>query len=166
MPRGDTMMAHHLSFPLSSLEQTARLGGLLARALSRLNPGALLLYGPLGAGKTTLARYLVEQLPGGESAEVASPSFTITNIYCTAPVVHHFDLYRLEYGVLDEALEESFDDPAVLTLVEWPERLAVKELPRQGLTCQIIREENKAEALLRGLGNTGGDFMDIFRSLL
>ena len=165
MPPNKTMPEHaSFSFSLHSLEQTARLGGLLARAIQHVNPGALLLYGPLGAGKTTLSRYLVEQLPGGEYAEVASPSFTIANIYCTAPVVHHFDLYRLEYGGLDEALEESFDDPDVLTLVEWSERLAERDIPQDGLVCRIRRDGKRAEALLHGLGDIGGSFMDIFRS--
>ena len=38
---------------------------------------ALYLRGTLGSGKTTLTRGLVAALPGGESAEVASPSFTL-----------------------------------------------------------------------------------------
>lgn len=165
MPLSNAMSEHpSFSFPLNSLEQTARLGGLLARTIQQVNPGALLLYGSLGAGKTTLSRYLVAQLPGGEYAEVASPSFTIANIYCTAPVVHHFDLYRLEYGGIDEALEESFDDPDVLTLVEWSERLAERDIPGDGLVCRIIRDESRAEALLCGLGGVGGNFMERFRS--
>ena len=167
MPLNNTMSKHRsFSFPLVSLEQTARLGGLLACTIQHVNPGALLLYGTLGAGKTTLSRYLVAQLPGGECAEVASPSFTIANIYCTAPVVHHFDLYRLEYGGIDEALEESFDSPDILTLVEWSERLAERDLPQDGLVCRIVRDKNRAEALLHGLGDVGGSFMDIFRSFV
>jgi tRNA threonylcarbamoyladenosine biosynthesis protein TsaE len=122
---------------LASLEDTNRLGRALAEALAKHNPGALLLFGELGAGKTTLARMLVQALPGGADAEVASPSFTICNIYCTAPQVHHFDLYRLDSGCFDEALEESFDDAAVLTIVEWPERLAAHALPQDGIACTL-----------------------------
>lgn len=122
---------------LASLEDTDRLGRTLAAALSSHNPGALLLFGDLGAGKTTLVRMLVLALPGGPDAEVASPSFTICNIYCTAPQVHHFDLYRLDSGYSDQTLEESFDDDAVLAVVEWPERLQARALPQDGIACRL-----------------------------
>jgi tRNA threonylcarbamoyladenosine biosynthesis protein TsaE len=127
-----------LSINLTSLEDTNRLGRVLAEASTRHHPGALLLFGELGAGKTTLVRMLVQALPGGLEAEVASPSFTICNIYCTTPRVHHFDLYRLDSGCFDEALEESLDDAAVLTVVEWPERLATHALPQDGVVCTLM----------------------------
>lgn len=126
-----------ISINLTSLEDTDRLGRVLAEALAGCNPGALLLYGDLGAGKTTLVRMLVQSLPGGLDAEVASPSFTICNIYCTAPQVHHFDLYRLDSECSDQALEESLDDAAVLTVVEWSERLAAQALPHDGIACKL-----------------------------
>ena len=136
-----------LNVDLASLEDTGRLGGVLAEALVRHNPGALLLYGELGAGKTTLARMLVEALPGGCDAEISSPSFTICNIYCTAPQVHHFDLYRLDSSYSGEELEESLDSAAVLTIIEWPERLATHALPRDGIACAL--------ALCNAVDNTG-----------
>lgn len=122
-----------LTIVLEDAAATERFGRVLAAALLSANPGALLLYGPLGAGKTTLCRHLVRSLPGGETAEVASPSFTICNIYSTQPPVHHFDLYRLDAGCEDESLEESFDDTEILTIVEWPERLHPDTLPADGL---------------------------------
>lgn len=154
-------MPQSFSFLIPSLEQTARLGKSLAQAVQACNPGALLLYGPLGAGKTTLARFLVRALPGGEAAEIASPSFTIANIYCTAPVVHHFDLYRLEPGQIDESLEESFDDASVLTLVEWPERLATWDLPLKRVDCRLLRDQNRPEAVFTAIGPAGQAFLDL-----
>lgn len=143
-----------LSIHLALPEDTARLGKALAAALVRRNPGTLLLYGALGAGKTTLARALVQALPGGLEAEVASPSFTVCNIYCTAPVVHHFDLYRLDPGCSDEALEESLDAASVLTVVEWPERLPPGALPQDGIACKLIfcgvAEKRRAELVPLG----------------
>ncbi len=147
-----------VSVPLSTLAHTEELGKALARAVTAKNPGVLLLYGELGAGKTTLTRALVEALPGGMGAEAASPSFTICNIYCTAPEVHHFDLYRLSPGTRDEALEESLDNPQVLTIVEWPEHLAEEAFPGDGIACRLTldarAESRNAEFTALGAGGS------------
>lgn len=94
----------------------------IGRRLARsLRPGDLvLLYGPLGAGKTTMVRAIAAALQ--VSDPVRSPSFTIANIYSGNLTVRHLDLYRLEeIGAEDAlALEEYTGDEAV-TLVEWPE---------------------------------------------
>jgi tRNA threonylcarbamoyladenosine biosynthesis protein TsaE len=69
-----------------------RIGRRLAAAL---RPGDLvLLYGPLGAGKTTLVREVAVAL--GVTDPVRSPSFTLANIYAGRPPVQHLDLYRLD----------------------------------------------------------------------
>lgn len=115
------------------LEDTIRLGQWLAESLPTCPAlRALLLRGPLGSGKTTFTRALVEALPGGASAEVASPSFTVCNHYPTTPPVLHCDLYRNGSSLPDE-LAEGLDDPAVLSIVEWAEYLPEAELPEEYL---------------------------------
>ena len=152
---------------LRSLDETCRFGQALAVSMTRILPGALLLYGDLGAGKTALTRFVVEALPGGGDAEISSPSFTICNIYCTAPLVHHFDLYRLEPGSSDEALGESLDDASILTIVEWPERMAARDLPEDGLNCRLtaLEAEQGRMAALSALGPIGDRCLALFRSL-
>lgn len=113
-------------FALPDSEATEALGASLGR---RLIPGSLiLLEGPLGAGKTTLVRGMVAGL-GGDSADVASPSFTLLATYeVSAPGisrVHHADLYRLR-GLAQAPWEEiglpdCLADPEGVTAVEWPE---------------------------------------------
>lgn len=100
------------------LEQLQRVARRLARAL-RLGD-LVLLYGPLGAGKTTFVRTVAEEL--GVEDPVRSPSFTIANIYSGPTAVQHLDLYRLDDIGDDDALalEEYMVSDAV-TLVEWPE---------------------------------------------
>ncbi|MBC7670274.1 MAG: tRNA (adenosine(37)-N6)-threonylcarbamoyltransferase complex ATPase subunit type 1 TsaE, partial [Gemmatimonadaceae bacterium] len=72
---------------------TQRLGIRLSRAL---RPGdAICLTGPLGAGKSTLARALIRALTS-PNEEVPSPTFTLVQFYDgPAFPVAHFDLYRL-----------------------------------------------------------------------
>lgn len=129
---------------LAGLADTARLGQRLAQSLVACPAlRALLLRGPLGSGKTTFTRALVEALPGGAWAEVASPSFTVCNRYPTTPPVLHCDLYRTGSAVPDE-LAEGLEDPAVLSIVEWAEYLPQAALPEEYLdisfnSCEEIR---------------------------
>ncbi len=107
---------------LASLDDTLALGAKLA-ALVR--PGDVIaLSGPLGAGKTSLARGLLKAL--GLAGEAPSPSFAIVQPYDPPEVrlpVLHVDLYRIEDPA--EAAELGLDDARAdsLLLVEWPERL-------------------------------------------
>jgi tRNA threonylcarbamoyladenosine biosynthesis protein TsaE len=105
---------------LPDAEATTRLGAAIA---SSLRPAeTVLLYGPLGMGKSTLARGLIRALTRPDE-DVPSPTFTLVQFYDSTPPVAHFDLYRLtrpeeaaEIG-LDEALDEG------CAVIEWPERL-------------------------------------------
>lgn len=104
---------------------TEELGRRLAAAL---RPGdAVTLSGPLGVGKTALARAVIHAL--GHEGDVPSPSFSIVQPYEELdPAVWHVDLYRIEHvGELDELGLESAAD-AVL-LVEWPERAGENAWP-------------------------------------
>ena len=100
---------------------TEALGAMLA---SRVRPGDVIaLSGPLGAGKTSLARGLLAAL--GLVGEAPSPSFAIVQPYGPPEVrmpVLHVDLYRIEDP--DELEELGLDDSLseVVLLVEWPER--------------------------------------------
>lgn len=131
-----------LHLTLATLQDTERLGALLAETLRASSCRALLMRGDLGSGKTTLTRALVARLPGGSGAEVSSPSFTLCNHYPTQPPVVHCDLYR-GGGVPDE-LDEALDDGRSLVLVEWAERLPEAALPHDFLdirwqTCKSRR---------------------------
>jgi len=116
---------------------TARLGAAIARGLQVGE--AVCLSGPLGAGKSTLARALIRTLttPG---EDVPSPTFTLVQFYEGRRLkIAHFDLYRLTDP--DEAyeigLDEALDDGAAV--IEWPERLAGR-LPPDRLDVEISLE--------------------------
>ncbi|WP_066718480.1 tRNA (adenosine(37)-N6)-threonylcarbamoyltransferase complex ATPase subunit type 1 TsaE [Sphingomonas pituitosa] len=107
---------------LRSLDEALALGAKLAAVAG---PGDVIaLSGPLGAGKTSIARGLLAAL--GLEGEAPSPSFAIVQPYDPPEVrlpVLHVDLYRIEDP--DEAEELGLDDARydALLLVEWPERL-------------------------------------------
>jgi len=110
-----------LLFDLPDEAATRRLGAALA---DRLRPGDVVaLGGDLGAGKSTLARALIQALAGPDT-EVPSPTFTLVQVYDTPGArIWHFDLYRLEHP--DDAVELDIDDAFAegISLIEWPERL-------------------------------------------
>jgi len=108
-----------LTFPdLAATEAFAHRLAALAR------PGdAILLHGPLGAGKSALARAFLRAATDNPGLEVPSPSYTLVQTYQTRlGPVHHLDLWRLagEEGVLELGWDELVQD---IVLVEWPERL-------------------------------------------
>lgn len=105
----------------------ARAGAALAAVLRAGDVVAL--SGELGAGKTTLARGVLQAL--GHEGEVPSPSFALVQPYdALALPVTHADLYRLEEP---EELEELGLDDALIggaLLVEWPERAGAAAWPQ------------------------------------
>ncbi|PTS91094.1 MULTISPECIES: tRNA (adenosine(37)-N6)-threonylcarbamoyltransferase complex ATPase subunit type 1 TsaE [unclassified Caulobacter] len=113
---------------------TQALGQALARHLKAGD--ALCLTGPLGAGKSTLARALIRALTTPDE-EVPSPTFTLVQFYETAAFpLAHFDLYRLSDP--DEAYEIGLDEAldGGVALIEWPQRLEGR-LPLNRLDIDI-----------------------------
>ena len=116
-----------MDISLPDAESTVEFGRQLGRALNEQYAEGgeqvhiILFYGDLGSGKTTFTRGFIEALPGGENAEVSSPSFTLCNSYPTTPSVIHCDLYRSE-GALPDEVDEALDTESGLVLVEWAER--------------------------------------------
>jgi tRNA threonylcarbamoyladenosine biosynthesis protein TsaE len=111
-----------ITLHLDSLAATERLA---ARLASVLRPGdALLLEGPLGAGKSALARAVLRRLAGDPALEVPSPSFTLVQSYDLpgGDTAHHYDLYRLS-GPADLAELGWNEARDGIVLVEWPDRL-------------------------------------------
>ena len=82
----------------------------------------VLLFGPLGAGKTVFVRGLAEGL-GLRPEEVRSPAYTLINEHAGRGSLFHADLYRLSPdSLVDLGLEEIYGDGQVVA-VEWAERL-------------------------------------------
>lgn len=105
---------------LQDADATTRLGARIAPLLAAGE--AVLLYGPLGMGKSTLARGLIRALTRPDE-DVPSPTFTLVQFYESEPPVAHFDLYRLSRAgeAAEIGLDEALDDGCVV--IEWPERL-------------------------------------------
>ncbi|MBI0535604.1 tRNA (adenosine(37)-N6)-threonylcarbamoyltransferase complex ATPase subunit type 1 TsaE [Roseomonas sp. KE2513] len=114
-----------MTSPLTlTLPDEAATRALAARAARLSRPGdAILLDGPLGAGKSSFARAFLRAASGDAGLEVPSPTFTLVQSY-DLPVgpAHHMDLYRLDgpAALTELGWEEAREG---IVLVEWPDRL-------------------------------------------
>ncbi|CAM05928.1 tRNA (adenosine(37)-N6)-threonylcarbamoyltransferase complex ATPase subunit type 1 TsaE [Saccharopolyspora erythraea] len=131
------MPTAELATESATLDLGARLG-------AELRAGDLvLLDGPLGAGKTVLARGVAAGM--GVTGQVTSPTFVIARVHHPAegdgPALVHVDAYRL--GGLDEIddldLDTDLTDAAVV--VEWGEGVA-EHLSEDYLVLRIHRRED------------------------
>lgn len=122
---------------LTSEEETAAAGAALARIVRAGD--VITLSGPLGVGKTALARGFIQAL--GHEGEVPSPSFAIVQPYDDVELpVWHVDLYRIEDSAEIEELGLDAAADAVL-LVEWPERAGTDLwLEALGLSLEFGRD--------------------------
>ena len=122
--------------------ETIELGRKIARGLPK--KACVLLIGNLGAGKTTLAKGLIQGLGVAEPEEVASPTFTLIHEYGEGRVFH-IDLYRLDKPeqVATLGLDDIFDKEAVV-IIEWGERFPdLMPCPRIEIRLTAIGENER-----------------------
>ena len=126
----------------SSEAETIALGERLAGELPPR--GVVLLIGNLGAGKTTLAKGIVNGVGAAPPEDVSSPTYTLIHEYGGGRV-YHIDLYRLEEAreAATLGLDEIFDRDA-LVLVEWGERFP-RILPAERTEIHIRAHDDERE---------------------
>ena len=105
------------------------------------------LHGPLGAGKTTLARGLLRGL--GFEGRVKRPTYALVEVYKLSRLdLYHFDFYRFRdpEELIESGLQDAFNETNVC-VVEWPER-AGGQLPPADIDVQLIVANGARNALL------------------
>jgi len=146
--------ANRIVITTATAARTRALGRRIARLLRAGD--VLLLQGPLGAGKTTLAQGIGAGLK--VEGPVRSPTFVLMTKHApvegapaTSLPLYHADLYRLDEPeqVEELALEEQARDGVLL--IEWPER-GIEVLPAAHL---LIVLEPAAEGTARRLTVVG-----------
>ena len=127
---------------LSSENKTEELAIIISK---KLNPGDIIfLYGEMGVGKTTFVKYLIQAFQKkykSKKTEVTSPTFNILNEYQIGKIkINHCDLFRLKSNEDVKNLDLFKDKQNVITLIEWPEIIAVK--PENFIEFNFEYEDN------------------------
>jgi tRNA threonylcarbamoyladenosine biosynthesis protein TsaE len=132
---------------LATADDTIALGAVLG---SQLRAGdVVVLSGPLGAGKTVLAKGIAQAL--NVEGPVISPTFVLARVHrartVDAPAMIHVDLYRLlDHGSVDllaelDSLDLDTDLDAAVVVVEWGEGVA-ERLSDSHLDIRLERGPN------------------------
>lgn len=142
-------------FFLADSKQTQKLAASLASVCKAGD--VVLLYGEVGAGKTTFARGFIQSLTGS-GEDIVSPTFTLVQVYdidsrlrvdVNAVKIYHCDLYRLkhEQEIEELGLEEAFTN--AITLIEWPE-IAKSYLPDDALEIYLTIGDGGRKIIIKG----------------
>tara|TARA_B100001540_G_C15773131_1_gene627376 strand:+ start:147 stop:602 length:456 start_codon:yes stop_codon:yes gene_type:complete len=138
---------------LSSEKKTEELANKL---IKKIKPGNIVfLFGEMGVGKTTFARYLIngfQKLNKIKITEVTSPTFNLLNEY---PInkfkLNHYDLFRLKS--FDEIKNlDLFDEVTnAITLIEWPEIIKVRPKNLIELIFEYGKDHKTRYVLVKGV---------------
>ena len=133
------------------LKETEELGKAIAQKIKKRD--IICLTGDLGAGKTTLTKYILMNL--GVNEYITSPTYTIVNEYHTPIKVFHFDVYRI--NDLEEMFEIGFDDylsQDAIIIIEWA-NLIKDIIPKDAIWIDIKYNYEKGQRIIEICGMEG-----------
>tara|TARA_Y100001970_G_scaffold287682_1_gene412947 strand:+ start:91 stop:546 length:456 start_codon:yes stop_codon:yes gene_type:complete len=139
---------------LKSLEDTQSFSQKISQII---NEGDIIfLYGEIGVGKTTFARFLINYLErknGIKNSEVLSPTFNIVYDYDVKNIkIQHYDLYRLQnYKDISQlGMFETSKD--YIKIVEWPELIESKPKDRIDILFKYSKLTDSRKVEIAGYG--------------
>lgn len=133
-------MQYSCKLSLSNEQDTEKFAQKLVQHIAE---GVIYLIGDLGAGKTTLTRYWLQNL--GHQGVVKSPTYTLVEPYTIqAKDIFHFDLYRVNdpYELELMGIRDYLETPDALFLFEWPSK-GGDEIPQPDLIINIEKSEDE-----------------------
>ena len=139
---------------VKSLDHLNKISEIILKKLDKKD--CLFLIGEIGVGKTTLTRYLINNLQkqkGLSQTEVLSPTFNLLYEYEISDFkIMHYDLYRIKetkelkyLGIFSEELD-------AVKIVEWPDLIKTPLQDKLEVYLRYGEKENEREIEFKGLG--------------
>ena len=139
---------------LKKLEDTEKLSKNISKIIK--SGDVIFLYGEIGAGKTTFARFVInsfERKNRIKNSDVLSPTFNIVYDYDVGEEkILHYDLYRLKnYSDISQlGIFETSNDS--IKIVEWPELIKPKPNDRIDILFKYTKLTNSRDVKITGFG--------------
>ena len=139
---------------LKSLKDTQNFSKNISRIISAGD--IIFLYGEIGVGKTTFARFFINHLEdrnGIKKSEILSPTFNIVYDYDVGNIkIIHYDLFRLKSykDIYQLGMFETSQD--CIKLVEWPELIETKPKDRIDILFQYSKSIDSRKIKIMGFG--------------
>ena len=139
---------------VKSLDHLNKISEVILKKLEKKD--CLFLIGEIGVGKTTLTRYLINNLQkqkGLSQTEVLSPTFNLLYEYEISDFkIMHYDLYRIKetkelkhLGIFSEELD-------AVKIVEWPDLIKTPLQDKLEVYLRYGEKENEREIEFKGQG--------------
>ena len=139
---------------VKSLDHLNKISEIILKKLDKKD--CLFLIGEIGVGKTTLTRYLINNLQkqkGLSLTEVLSPTFNLLYEYEISDFkIMHYDLYRIKetkelkhLGIFSEELD-------AVKIIEWPDLIKTPLQDKLEVYLRYGEKENEREIEFKGQG--------------
>ena len=143
-------MYSELNIRIKNLEETQKFAAILSKLIAK--PFFICLNGPIGSGKTTFAKHLINQF-SEKKINVLSPTFPIVQIYDLKKIkIWHYDLFRVENK--KEFFNLDFDIAINdCVIVEWP-NIFLEFFPKSRIELDFLDKDiNVREIVFKLVGN-------------
>jgi tRNA threonylcarbamoyladenosine biosynthesis protein TsaE len=139
---------------LASLKDTKKIAKKFSKIIK--NDDVIFLHGEVGAGKTTFARFFINNLEEQnkiKKSDILSPTFNIVYDYNIKNIkILHYDLYRLKNynDILELGIFESSEKN--IKIIEWPELIKPKPKNRIEIIFKYSKSKNNRDIRVKGFG--------------
>ena len=144
---------------VKSLEHLNQISKIISQKLR--NGDFIFLIGEIGVGKTTLTRYIINNLQhqrGIKESEVLSPTFNLLYEYEIKDLkIMHYDLYRIKKINELNNLGIFSESEKTIKIIEWPDLITTPLTNKLEVHLEYGKNDNERKIMIRG-SNKWKDF--------